>query len=110
MASDEGGNNPIVSIGSIQEDTNVQSEENTEDTSLDSKRKRKSKWWDYYKLVTINDVQFAECNYCKAHLKAPGTYGTSNLKKHYEQVCKKRPKKMDIRQSLFMGNKKPGGS
>ncbi|XP_051120954.1 zinc finger BED domain-containing protein DAYSLEEPER-like [Andrographis paniculata] len=74
------------------------------------KEKRTLEWWDHFERKKIDDMIYAECNYCKARLKAPSGYGTTNLKKHFEKVCKKRPRKMDIRQSvMMMGSKKLGG-
>ncbi|KAL0302454.1 UNVERIFIED_CONTAM: hypothetical protein Scaly_3031400 [Sesamum calycinum] len=75
----------------------VEIEETSEDNS---KRKRTSEAWHHFKRVKVKGIQFAECNYCKARLKAPTSYGTTHLHKHYEKVCKKRPRKIDIRQSF----------
>ncbi|KAL0342672.1 UNVERIFIED_CONTAM: putative AC transposase [Sesamum calycinum] len=81
----------------------VEIEETSEDNS---KRKRTSEAWNHFKRVKVEDIQFAECNYCKARLKAPAGYGTTHLHKHYEKVCKKRPRKIDIHQSFLKTNKK----
>ncbi|KAG6470552.1 hypothetical protein ZIOFF_071626 [Zingiber officinale] len=35
----------------------------------------------------------------------PASHGTTHLLKHYEKTCKKRPRKMDIRQSLMASKK-----
>ncbi|KAL0287736.1 UNVERIFIED_CONTAM: putative AC transposase [Sesamum calycinum] len=82
----------------------VEIEETSEDNS-----KRKRKAWNHFKRVKVEGIQFAECNYCKARLKAPASYGTTHLHKHYEEVCKKRPRKIDIRQSFMKTNKKVSG-
>ncbi|KAL0423837.1 UNVERIFIED_CONTAM: putative AC transposase [Sesamum radiatum] len=81
----------------------VEIEETSEDNS---KRKRTSEAWHHFKRVKVKGIQFAECNYCKARLKAPAGYGTTHLHKHYEKVCKKRPRKIDIRQSFIKTNQK----
>ncbi|KAL0419214.1 UNVERIFIED_CONTAM: putative AC transposase [Sesamum radiatum] len=46
----------------------------------------------------------------RARLKAPAGYGTTHLHKHYEKVCKKRPRKIDIRQSFLKTNQKVSGN
>ncbi|KAL0387676.1 UNVERIFIED_CONTAM: putative AC transposase [Sesamum radiatum] len=84
----------------------VEIEETSEDNS---KRKRTSEAWNHFKRVKVEGIQFAECNYCKTRLKAPAGYGTTHLHKHYEKVCKKRPRKTDIRQSFLKTNKKVSG-
>ncbi|KAL0298163.1 UNVERIFIED_CONTAM: putative AC transposase [Sesamum angustifolium] len=84
----------------------VEIEETSEDNS---KRKRKSNAWNHFKRVKVEGIQFAERNYCKARLKAPTSYGTTHLHKHYEKVCKKQPRKIDIRQSFLKTNQKFGG-
>ncbi|KAL0349413.1 UNVERIFIED_CONTAM: hypothetical protein Sangu_1169100 [Sesamum angustifolium] len=81
----------------------VEIEETSEDNS---KRKRTSEAWNHFKRVKVEDIQFAECNYCKTRLKAPAGYGTTHLHKYYEKVCKKRPRKTDIRQSFLKTNQK----
>ncbi|KAG6537121.1 hypothetical protein ZIOFF_002203 [Zingiber officinale] len=73
------------------------------------KRKYTSEAWNHFERVTVENIQFTECNYCKAGLKTPASHGTTHLLKHYEKTCKKHPKKMDIRQSL-MASKKTCGS
>ncbi|KAL0285934.1 UNVERIFIED_CONTAM: Zinc finger BED domain-containing protein RICESLEEPER 3 [Sesamum angustifolium] len=60
-----------------------------------------SEAWNHFKRVKVEGIQFAECNYCKARLKAPAGYGTTHLHKHSEKVCKKQPRKIDIRQSFL---------
>ncbi|KAL0387798.1 UNVERIFIED_CONTAM: Zinc finger BED domain-containing protein RICESLEEPER 2 [Sesamum radiatum] len=84
----------------------VEIEETSEDNS---KRKRMSEAWNHFKRVKVEGIQFAECNYCKARLKAPSGYGIFHLHKHYEKVCKKRPRKIDIRQSFLKTNQKVSG-
>ncbi|KAG6523970.1 hypothetical protein ZIOFF_013859 [Zingiber officinale] len=69
------------------------------------KRKYTSEAWNHFERVMVENIQFAECNYCKARLKAPASHGTTHLLKHYEKTCKKRPRKMDIRQSLMASKK-----
>ncbi|KAG8369152.1 hypothetical protein BUALT_Bualt15G0121600 [Buddleja alternifolia] len=48
--------------------------------------------------------------YCKIHLKAPPGFGTTGLFKHYQKACKKRPRGLDIRQSLIKTSKKVNGA
>ncbi|KAL0314895.1 UNVERIFIED_CONTAM: hypothetical protein Sangu_2333900 [Sesamum angustifolium] len=84
----------------------VEIEETSEDNS---KRKRTSEAWNHFKRVKVEGIQFAECNYCKTRLKAPAGYGTTHLHKHYEKVCKQRPRKIDIRQSFLKANQKVSG-
>ncbi|KAL0427300.1 UNVERIFIED_CONTAM: Zinc finger BED domain-containing protein RICESLEEPER 3 [Sesamum latifolium] len=81
-----------------------------QETSQDnSKRKRTSVAWNHFKRIKIDGIQFTECNYCKSLLKAPTDYGTTHLHKHYEKICKQRPRKIDIRQILLKANQKVGG-
>ncbi|KAL0313152.1 UNVERIFIED_CONTAM: Zinc finger BED domain-containing protein RICESLEEPER 3 [Sesamum radiatum] len=81
-----------------------------EETSQDnSKRKRTSAVWNHFKRIKVEGIQFAECNYCKARLKAPPDYGTTHLNKHYDKVCKKWPRKIDIRQSFLKADQKVSG-
>ncbi|KAL0290533.1 UNVERIFIED_CONTAM: hypothetical protein Scaly_2667400 [Sesamum calycinum] len=84
----------------------IEIEETSEDNS---KRKRTSEAWNHFKRVKAEGIQFAECNYCNARLKALAGYGTNHLHKYYEKVCKKRPRKIDIRQSFLKTNKKVSG-
>ncbi|KAK4397930.1 Zinc finger BED domain-containing protein RICESLEEPER 3 [Sesamum angolense] len=84
----------------------VEIEETSEDNS---KRKRTSEAWNHFKRVKVEGIQFAECNYCKTRLKASAGYGTTHLHKHYEKVCKQRPRKTDIRQSFLKANQKVSG-
>ncbi|KAL0463390.1 UNVERIFIED_CONTAM: Zinc finger BED domain-containing protein RICESLEEPER 3 [Sesamum latifolium] len=81
------------------------------ETSQDnSKRKRTSAAWNHFKRIKVEGIQFAECNYCSVRLKAPLDYGTTHLNKHYDKVCKKRPRKIDIRQSFLKANQKVNGT
>ncbi|KAG8368272.1 hypothetical protein BUALT_Bualt15G0028000 [Buddleja alternifolia] len=73
------------------------------------KRKQTSKVWEHFKKVKVDDIQYAECKYCKIHLKAPPGFGTTGLFKHYQKACKKRPRGLDIRQSLIKTSKKVNG-
>ncbi|KAL0309079.1 UNVERIFIED_CONTAM: Zinc finger BED domain-containing protein RICESLEEPER 2 [Sesamum radiatum] len=84
----------------------VEIEETSEDNS---KRKRTFEAWNHFKRVKVEGIQFAECNYCKTRLKAPAGYGTTHLHKHYEKVCKKRPRKIDSRQSFLKKTQKVSG-
>ncbi|KAL0318299.1 UNVERIFIED_CONTAM: putative AC transposase [Sesamum angustifolium] len=101
-------NNVTESNTKIEMSKDIPDKVEIEETSEDnSKRKRTSEAWNHFKRVKVEGIQFAECNYCKARLKAPAGYGTTHLHKHYENVCKKRPRKIDIRQSFVTTNKKP---
>ncbi|KAG8379490.1 hypothetical protein BUALT_Bualt07G0093900 [Buddleja alternifolia] len=51
-----------------------------------------------------------KCKYCKIHLKAPPGFGTTGLFKHYQKACKRRPRGLDIRQSLIKTSKKVNGA
>ncbi|KAL0423270.1 UNVERIFIED_CONTAM: putative AC transposase [Sesamum radiatum] len=103
-----GSNNVTESNTEIEMSKDIPDRVEIEETSEDnSKRKRKA--WNHFKRVKVEGIQFAECNYCKARLKAPASYGTTHLHKHYEEVCKKRPRKIDIRQSFMKTNKKVSG-
>ncbi|KAG8368691.1 hypothetical protein BUALT_Bualt15G0072000 [Buddleja alternifolia] len=73
------------------------------------KRKQTSKVWEHFKKVKVDDIQYAECKYCKIHLKTPPGFGTTGLFKHYQKACKKRPRGLDIRQSLIKTSKKVNG-
>ncbi|KAG8375236.1 hypothetical protein BUALT_Bualt10G0079300 [Buddleja alternifolia] len=74
------------------------------------KRKQTSKVWEHFKKVKVDDIQYAECKYCKIHVKAPPGFGTTGLFKHYQKACKKRPRGLDIRQSLIKTSKKVNGA
>ncbi|KAI3448823.1 hypothetical protein Pfo_005488 [Paulownia fortunei] len=62
------------------------------------KRKHTSKAWNHFKRLMVENTLYAECNYCKARLKAQ------------LRTCRKRPRKMNIHQSLIIVNKKTSGS
>ncbi|KAG8369137.1 hypothetical protein BUALT_Bualt15G0120100 [Buddleja alternifolia] len=74
------------------------------------KRKQTSKMWEHFKKVKVDDMQYAECKYCKIRLKAPPGVGTTSLFKHYQKACKRRPRGLDIRQSLIKTSKKVSGA
>ncbi|KAG8382701.1 hypothetical protein BUALT_Bualt05G0104800 [Buddleja alternifolia] len=75
-----------------------------------SKRKQTSEMWTHFKKVKVDDMQYAECNYCKTRIKAPPGFGTTSLFKHYRKACKRRPRGLDIRQSLIKTSKKVSGA
>lgn len=110
----EGASNPRESNDALEitSENNVDGDDKRFDDISKSgdKRKHTSEVWTHFKRVNIDSIQFAECNYCKTHLKAPPSHGTSHLKKHYDKTCKKRPKKMDIRQSFMIASKKSIGN
>lgn len=113
MESEEASINPRESTNVLE--ITCENNEDGDDIRVDisdnsGKRKHTSEVWNHYKRMKIENTQFAECNYCKTHLKAPASHGTSHLKKHYDSACKNRPQKMDIRQSLMMASKKTSGS
>ncbi|KAL9160690.1 hypothetical protein ABFS82_08G217200 [Erythranthe guttata] len=85
-------------------------DENTPEVNDNGKRKRTSDVWNHFKRVVVDEIVYGECNYCKTRIKSPPNFGTSSLRKHYSSTCLKRPRKMDIRQSLMMANKKLNGS
>ncbi|KAG8374949.1 hypothetical protein BUALT_Bualt10G0048700 [Buddleja alternifolia] len=74
------------------------------------KRKQTSKMWEHFKKVKVDDMQYAECKYCKIRLKAPPGFRTTSLFKHYQKACKRRPRGLDIRQSLIKTSKKVSGA
>ncbi|KAG8383633.1 hypothetical protein BUALT_Bualt04G0034300 [Buddleja alternifolia] len=74
----------------------------TDDIPQESgKRKQTSKMWEHFKKVKVDDIQYAECKYCKNYRKAPPGFGTTSLFKHYQKACKRHPRGLDIRQSLI---------
>ncbi|KAG8380573.1 hypothetical protein BUALT_Bualt06G0029600 [Buddleja alternifolia] len=74
------------------------------------KRKQTSKMWEHLKKVNVDDMQYAECKYCKICLKASPGFGTTSLFKHYQKACKRRPRGLDIRQSVIKTSKKVSGA
>ncbi|KAG6510710.1 hypothetical protein ZIOFF_028741 [Zingiber officinale] len=50
-------------------------------SKCNGKRKYTSKAWNHFERVMVENIQFAECNYCKARLKAPASHGTTHLYK-----------------------------
>ncbi|KAG6501653.1 hypothetical protein ZIOFF_041536 [Zingiber officinale] len=77
-------------------------------SKCNGKRNYTSEAWNHFERVMVENIQFTECNYCKARLKAPASHGTIHLLKHYEKTCKKRHRQMDIRQSLMASKKTCG--
>ncbi|XP_057779587.1 zinc finger BED domain-containing protein RICESLEEPER 3-like [Salvia miltiorrhiza] len=62
-------------------------------------KKRTSKAWDHFKIIMVNGVQKAKCNYCTATLSYNGTSGTSHLLKHANLVCPKRHLRLGLGQT-----------
>ncbi|KAG8368977.1 hypothetical protein BUALT_Bualt15G0102300 [Buddleja alternifolia] len=61
--------------------------------------------------LETDDIRPQEkCKYCKIRLKAPPGFGTTGLFKHYQKACKRRPRGLDICQSLIKTSKKVSGA
>lgn len=75
-----------------------------------NKRRLTSDVWNHFDRKTIDGVVKAECKYCHKKLAGSSRNGTTHLREHYTNRCKRR-KTIDIRQQvLSMGQKTPGGS
>ncbi|KAI3447052.1 hypothetical protein Pfo_003717 [Paulownia fortunei] len=107
MESQEGDNSlPSINLQESNAVMEITSEDNNEGGDLqvenifenNGKRKHTSKAWNHFRRLMVDKTQYAECNYCKTHFKTPLSHGTTHLKKHYERTCKRKPRKMDIRQ------------
>lgn len=91
--------NPI-SIENVMNSQNQERNESLEPEDIYDESKLSSQVWDHFKKAKIDGKWKAICNYCSKPLASEPKSGTSHLKSHSE-VCRKRPRPFDIRQSLL---------